>query len=467
MFSKLNKFIDEISKIKNVSKEVVVEALENAFVSLSKKRMGEMGPIANVGAQYVAEDDKVYVYQYKNVVDEVSQPIVEISLVEAQKEDPDVVLGDELGFLLDEEHSSVRRKEIQIFKQILFQKIKDAERRVLMDNFSDKKGKIVSGIIKRIDQYGNALVDLGAAEATLQKRDMLIGDELSQNSKVSALLVDVSRKGSGGPTIRLSRSHHMYLVRLLEEECPRVEDGTIEIIKMAREGGLRSKVVVRSTDSNVNPLSEILGDNGYRIQEIINKLEGEKINIIPYTNDKQELLELSMRPGSFEAMVEYDDHIDIIADEAELGKIIGKRGSNLKTAASIMGKRINVITNEKLSEVKQLSREEFKQVEGLSDLLSEELIARFVFGAEMLSNQNEKAVASALSISEDDAIKLVESAKKLINSPNFESKLSEVDMVESYGLPKDYPLPNTSSEGSTGLSAEQRLREELAAFNLK
>jgi N utilization substance protein A len=476
MFSKLNTLIDAICKEKGVKKDLVIDSLENAFVSVVKKRLGELGSIANLSAQYTAEDDSVAVFQYKTVVDDFNENkeprvLSEVEAInnilhsEAVKSDVDVEVGDELGFLLDSTFTTLNRKNIQMFKQILMQRIKDAERKTLMDNFSDKKGKIVSGIVKMIDSKGNALVDLGSAEARLYKRDMLIGDELSQNSKVRALLVDVKRGGSGGVEIILSRNSHMFLVKKLEEECPRVEDGTIEIVKISREGGLRSKVVVKSHDSSVNPISEILGDSGYRIQSIIEDFEGEKINIILDTNDRSELLVNCLKPGMIESYTEYDDKINVVADSEELGKLIGKKGSNLRSAASIMGKRINLITVENLSNMKSASREELNSIKSLSELSKEKLINANIFSVKALSQELTENLSSYLELTEEESNEILNEAKVLLDDTSFVPKTDEFSLVESYGKPKEFLLPEKEVTESVG--AEQRLREELRAFKLQ
>lgn len=476
MFSKLNSLIDGISKEKGVKKDVIVKALESAFVSVVRKKLGELGSVASLEATYSPQDDDVSIYQFKMVLsnneeDGTARVLSEVELItslllkDAQALDPEVEVGDEIGLVVDSSLKELNRKNIQLFKQILLQKITDAERKTLLDTFSDKKGKIVSGIVKVIDSKGNALVDLGSAEAILYRKEMMETDNFTKNSKVSALLLDVSQSGGRTPQIILSRNSHLFLMKKLEDDCQSIEDGTIEIVKISREGGVRSKVVVKSHDSSVNALSEILGDNGYKIQSISDSLNGEKINIIIDTNNRADLLVNALKPGAMEYYTESEASINVIVEREELGKVIGKRGSNLRAVASLLGKRVNVISSDTLSSLKTLSREEFTTLSGLNALSVEKLLNKEVFSVKSLSLLSADDISAILGTTSEEASQLKADATAVIAKKDFIPVTEQISLVESYGLPKEFSIPVKSKRSV--VSAERRLREELASFNLK
>ena len=319
--NQINGLINDTAKLKNIEKEIVIEAVKQALCSLVRKKVGVD---VVLDASYDPLEG-VKIYQYKKIVEEVNFKQREISLNEAQTIDPEVEMGEELGFLVED--LEFTRNQIQLFKQIMMQKLRQAERDQIMKEFNGKKGDLISGIIKRIDG-DKVIVSLGKTDAVLLKRNMLFQDEPTSQNKITAYITDVVSTKTG-PEIRLSRTHHMFLVKLLEQEIPEINDGLIKITQVAREAGIKSKVVVESVeDDYLDPVQACLGHGGHRIQTIVNDLGGEVINILKNIPDQELMIQQVIRPAEATQMLISDTSVDLFVEEDQIGLLLGKRKSD-------------------------------------------------------------------------------------------------------------------------------------------
>lgn len=455
----INSLLSNLSKEKNLDKKTVVNAMKKALSVIVKKRVGYD---ADFEAEYNAENDSFDIYQHKTVVETVKNTNREISLTEAQKSDPEIHVDDVVGELVlstSDDNFTVKRNEFAVVKQVLSQQIKYAEKQNLMDSFSERVGKMVVGIVKKIDEKGNVFVDLGKSDylAVLYKSQQMPDDYFRVEDRVKAVLMPIN---SSSNEIRLSRTSHLFALKVLEEEISAIEDGIVEVVRIAREPGVRTKVVVRNTESQVDPVGICIGENSFRINAVRDTLNGEKVNLINDTseNDFDSFLENVVKPGDFEVYVSDENEIDLVSSDESIGKLIGTKGSNIKLIASILGKKVNVISQTKLKQKLDNAEEELMQVDGMTQVLTRQLFNNKVYSVKEL------AETDLTTVDDTDLTELKENAKKMVKEDSY-TVAEEIKLVESYGLPRTFTLPDKKSNVSV-LSAEQRLREELKSYKM-
>ncbi len=278
MSSELDRIIEQVGKDKGIQKEILIDALQAAMISAAKKKFG---PQRDLEAQYNPEIGEVELFEFKTVVELVTNPNVEISLEEAQKTDPEAEAGDSLGQKIPTE--TFGRIAAQTAKQVIMQKVRDAEREMVYDLYKDQKGELVHGTVQRFEK-GDMLVNLGRAEAVLHFKEQIPRESYRIGDRIRAYIYDVD-KNAKGPLIKLSRVRPEMLVKLFELEVPEIYDGIVEIKGAAREPGGRAKIAVYSRDIDVDPVGACVGMKGSRVQAIVYELRGEKIDIVPWSND--------------------------------------------------------------------------------------------------------------------------------------------------------------------------------------
>lgn len=448
----LASLIDAIAKEKNVPKDSVVKGLEKAYLSIAKKKFS---PIVRLEADYMPENNMVMVLQYKKVVDVVVKPDLELSLTDAQRLDPDSEVGDELGVDVSDK-VQIKRNDVLLVRQIILNSVKEATKEQLISDFTTRKGEIVTGIVKRVDS-NSILVDLGKSDAVLLTRDLIGGETFKVKDKVQALLLDVYSTPQGAE-LRLSRSSHKFVLKLLEQEVVEIGDGIVEVVRIAREPGLRTKVVVRSNDQSTNPVHVVLGNKGFKIQQIMNQLNNEKVNVLQEVKDRTEFIKECAKPGEVSKIIETDSLILLVSDDDKLGKLLGAKASNLRLAASLLGKKVGAITESSYKKQQQTLRDKLTQAS------VNELITGFLLGSTAMTKQDllltlDKA-KNALSVTEED-LKVARTAVSQLTN-------DVVIKEDAYGEPKEFRVEvSTDSKESAMKKAEMKLREELASFGLK
>ncbi len=353
----MNFLIDLIGRDKGISREAVIEAVESAMVSAARKKFGHG---IDLEARYNEETGEIELFQFKRVVDEVKNPDLEISVEEAKEYDPEVQEGDEIGIKLDVGEFS--RIAAQAAKQVIFQKVRDAERDRVYDEFKDRKGELVTGKVLRVER-GGLYVLLGRAEAFLPSRELIPGDRYNQGDVIRAVIYDV-RKTRKGPQVFLSRTHPLFLVRLLETEIPEVKDGIIKVVGAVRDPGERAKVAVYSEDPRIDPVGTCVGVKGTRIQSITDELRGERIDVIPWSPDSIQFISNALAPARiYKAYVDEDEKfIEVIVEDDQLSLAIGKRGQNVRLASRLTGWKIDIKGASKLSKLDSEIQQLFKKV---------------------------------------------------------------------------------------------------------
>ncbi|NLZ39414.1 MAG: transcription termination/antitermination protein NusA [Firmicutes bacterium] len=343
----------DIERERGISKEILFEAIEAALVSAYKRNFNAPG---NVRVQLDRETGNIKVYARLNVVESVSQPQLEISLAEAQAIDPEYQVGD----IVEKEITpkNFGRIAAQTAKQVVIQRIREAERELVFDEYIDREDDIITGIVQRTDQK-NVIVDLGKTEAILLPSEQMPQDEYKPNERIKAYITEVKRT-TKGPQILISRTHPGLLKRLFELEVPEIYDGTVEIKSVAREAGFRSKLAVYSKNPDVDPVGACVGPKGARVQAIVNELRGEKIDIVKWDEDAAVFVANALSPAKVLA-VNLDEEkkiANVIVPDYQLSLAIGKEGQNARLAAKLTGWKIDITSESQIGAVSAQQEEE-------------------------------------------------------------------------------------------------------------
>lgn len=469
-FSELSRMIEALGKDRGIDKQIVVKAIEQAFLVTARKKFGIQGEYET---RYNPDDGEIEIFQYKNVVDTVRDPIVEINLKEAQDLDDEIAVGDQIGIKI--ENPRFTRVDVQTAKQIIFQKVRDAEREILFSEYKHKEGTLVTGIARRYEK-GNIIVDLGKADAVLPKREVIPSENFKTGDRIQAYLSEVVMTNRG-PEIRLSRTSPMFLVKLFEIEVPEIQDGTIEIKSAAREPGFRAKIAVRSVDKEIDPVGACVGMKGSRVQNVVNELQGEKIDIVKWSDEIEVFARAALAPAEImNIQLDYEEKsMDVVVEEDQLSLAIGRRGQNVRLAAMLTGHRINIISKVKLQERIKKAVENLVQIDGVNEARAQVLVHSGIMSVGDLSAVAAKELASMLEASADEAEQILAKTHAAIEAgsvklaPEEEEEFVSASAVPAYsGMIEDGEGDKPSGDSKDRFSdVERRLREELAAFKLK
>jgi N utilization substance protein A len=342
----LKKAIDQISKDKGIDREMLIDTLEEAIRASVTKKYGDK---MDIEVTFNEETGEIEVYQFKIVVDEVNDRDTEILMADALKHDPNVELDDAIGFRLQVE--DLGRIAAQSAKQVIIQRMRDAEQEIIYEEYKNRKGEIVSGIIQRRDRSG-WIINLGRTEALLPKDKQIPRERFRQGDRVEGLIIDVRKEGRG-PQIIITRSDSEYMVALFRREVPEVADGTVNIMGVARDPGLRAKVTVLSQDSNVDPVGACVGIRGSRIHNIVQELRGERIDIVLWSPDIATYAANALSPARISKIAIDDEEksLEVVVPEDQLTPAIGKKGQNVKLAAKLLGWKIDIFTNTRFNKL--------------------------------------------------------------------------------------------------------------------
>lgn len=335
--------LGEITKEKGIQEDVLIEALESALASAYKKNFGSA---QNVKTTINRETGDVHVYAQKTVVDEVSDNLLEISLDDARKIDRSYNLED----IVDIEVTPKKfgRIAAQTAKQVVVQKIREAERGIIYEEFASKENDLITGTVLRKDKQ-NVYIDLGKVEASLSPNEQIPGEVYNFGDRLKLYIVEV-KKTSKGPQIIVSRTHPGLVKRLFEFEVPEIFQGIVEIKSIAREAGLRTKIAVHSVDENVDPTGACIGPKGSRIQSVVDELHGEKIDVIKWSKIPEEFIASALSPARV-LNVEIDEKSKcarVVVQDHQLSLAIGKEGQNARLAAKLTGWKIDIKSQSQL-----------------------------------------------------------------------------------------------------------------------
>jgi len=337
--------IEQIVKEKGIDRQVVLEAMEQAVLTAANKKYRNTRELE---AHYNSDTGEVELFEFVIVVDEVEDSYKEISLEEAREIDPDVEIGDSLGERLDS--SGFTRIAAQTAKQVIIQKVREAERETIFNEYSDRQWEIITGMVRRFEK-GDLLIDLGRAEAILPSKEQMPREVYRPGDRIRAIITDI-RITPKGPQIILSRTHPSMLAKLFEAEVPEVAEGIVEINAIVRDPGSRAKVAVSSNDPDVDPVGACVGMRGSRVQNVVSELRGEKIDIIPWSEDIARFACNALSPAQVSKVFVDEDNrtLEVVVADDQLSLAIGKRGQNVSLAARLTGCRIDIQSEAKAAE---------------------------------------------------------------------------------------------------------------------
>ncbi len=337
MASELIQALGEIEKERGIPKEVLVEAIESALKTAYKKNFGSL---QNVSVKMDINSGEVKVYAKKTVVESVKDERLEVSLAEAREIDPDIGIGSDIE--IEVTPTDFGRIAAQTAKQVVIQRLREAERSIVFNEFSNRAGEIVTGTVQRVEQK-TVIINLGRTEALMGPQDQIPNETYEPGQRVKAYISEV-RRSAKGPQIFLSRAHPNFLKRLFELEVPEIYEGLVEIKSIAREAGSRSKISVYSRDDRVDPVGACVGPKGLRVQNIVKELSGEKIDIIKWSPDIEEYIANALSPSKVVSVEAFEDEkmARVVVPDYQLSLAIGKEGQNARLAAKLTGWKIDI-----------------------------------------------------------------------------------------------------------------------------
>jgi transcription termination/antitermination protein NusA len=396
---------DAVAREKAIDRKIVLAAMEDAIAKAARSRYGSE---TEVRAEIDAKSGELHLSRHMLVVENVENPAIQISLEEARRRHPAAQIGDTIADPLPP--LPFGRIAAQSAKQVIVQKVREAERDRQYDEFKDRIGDIVNGIVKRVE-YGNAVVDLGRGEAIVRRDELLPREVFRNGDRIRAYIYDVRRE-QRGPQIFLSRTHPEFMAKLFAQEVPEIYDEIVEVKAVARDPGSRAKIAVVSRDSSVDPVGACVGMRGSRVQAVVNELQGEKIDIIPWSPEIATFVVNALAPAEVSKVVidEERDRIEVVVPDQQLSLAIGRRGQNVRLASQLTGKDIDILTEQEESERRQAEFENrtrvFIDALNVDEVIGQLLASEGFNSVEDLALVDLKEIASIEGFDDDTAREL-------------------------------------------------------------
>ena len=393
---------DAVAREKAIDRKIVLGAMEEAIAKAARSRYGSE---TEVRAEIDPKSGELHLSRHMLVVDAVENPAFQITIEEARRHHPAAQVGDTIADKLPP--LEYGRIAAQSAKQVIVQKVREAERDRQYDEYKDRIGDIVNGIVKRVE-YGNVVVDLGRGEAIVRRDEMLPREVFRNGDRIRAYIYDVRRE-QRGPQIFLSRTHPQFMSKLFAQEVPEIYDGIVEVKAVARDPGSRAKIAVVSRDSSVDPVGACVGMRGSRVQAVVNELQGEKIDIIPWSQDIATFVVNALAPAEVAKVVldEERERIEVVVPDQQLSLAIGRRGQNVRLASQLTGWDIDILTEQEESERRQAEFENRTRmfIDSLNvDEVIGQLLASEGFGSvEELAMVDAKEIAGIEGFDDDTA----------------------------------------------------------------
>jgi N utilization substance protein A len=376
----LKREIDQVARDKGIDASEIVGALEEAMKQAARR---EKGQDREIEARYNEELGEIELFEFREVVEEVTDATLQVTMDEARKFDPEAELGDEIGVKLDT--SGFGRILAQTAKQVIIQRIREAERENVYEEYKDRKGEILNGIVRRFEK-GAIIIDLGRAEAVLPLSQQVPRENYRPNDRLRAYVIDVN-KAAKGSQIVLSRTCIEMLTKLFEQEVPEMYEGIVSIHSAAREPGGRSKIAVVSRDSDVDPVGACVGMKGSRVQAVVQELRGERIDIVPWSPDPARYVCSALSPAQVSKVIidDAEKSMDVIVPDDQLSLAIGRKGQNVRLAVQLTGWKIDMKSEAKMRELAQWLAVAVSVVEGCGDADADLLMQQGVTSLEDLA----------------------------------------------------------------------------------
>ena len=426
----LIRIAEAVALEKSIDKELIISSMETGIEKAAKSKFGSENEIK---VQIDRAKGDINIYRVLKIVEKSNNHNTEISISDAQKlseENKNKKIGDEI---LEELPSfDFGRIAAQTAKQVITYNVREAERDIQYNNFKDKKGEILSGIVKRLE-FGNVIVDLGKTEGIIRKDELIPREMIKPGDRIKAYCQDVRRE-TKGQQIFLSRAHPKFMEKLFFQEVPEIYDGLIEINSSARDPGSRAKICVNAKETSIDPVGACVGMRGSRVQAVVNELQGEKIDIVHWSEDPAILVVNALSPAKVHRVVVDNNYrkLDVILTEENLSKAIGRRGQNVRLASKLIDYEINILTENEDSERRQLEfkdkTENFIKNLEVDETLGQLLVAEGFSNIEEIKNSSINDISKIEGIDENTAEELIQRSKEYIKKDNeeIEKKISEL-----------------------------------------
>jgi N utilization substance protein A len=423
---------DAVAREKAIDRGIVITAMEDAIAKAARSRYGSE---TDVHADINAKTGELRLSRHLLVVDHVENPANQISVEDARRHNPAAQLGDTISDALPP--LEYGRIAAQSAKQVIVQKVREAERDRQYQEYKDRIGDVVNGIVKRVE-YGNVVVDLGRGEAIVRRDEMLPREVFRNGDRIRAYIYDVRREVRG-PQIFLSRTHPQFMAKLFAQEVPEIYDGIVEVKAVARDPGSRAKIAVISRDSSVDPVGACVGMRGSRVQAVVNELQGEKIDIIPWSPDIATFVVNALAPAEVAKVVldEERERIEVVVPDQQLSLAIGRRGQNVRLASQLTGWDIDILTEQEESERRQAEFENrtrmFMDALNVDEVVGQLLASEGFTSVEELAFVDEKEIASIEGFDEDTARELQTRARDYLDriEEEFDAKRRELGVEDA------------------------------------
>ncbi len=450
----------QIIREKKVEKSTLVEMIKSSLVSAGKRKYGQ-----NAEFRVVLDESKgmLEIYRTYRIVDEVVEAAAELTLAEAKKIDKSAKTGGEIEVYISLDEFG--RNAVQTAKQVLMQKVREAERDRIYDEYKDKVGVIVSGTVRQVDR-GNILVNLGRAEAYLPLREQIRKERYNQGDTIRAIIIEVD-KNAKGPQVTLSRTSELFLRKLFEQEVPEIFDGDVEIRSMAREPGGRSKIAVHSRNDKVDAVGSCVGMKGSRVQAVVNELHGEKIDIVSWNEGQNEFVAKALAPARVSSLRfnESERSVLAIVEDDQLSLAIGKEGQNVRLAAKLTGWKIDLITNKEIERRDKLDQKlqmDISEMYGVTPKMSQKLKSIGILTVQKLHKTPLDQLLEIEGIGEKTAEKLKNTAAETMEELN--KALQELLEKEQQEVQEGKPLFDEAVFGPDG--KEQKSKTTLTEADI-
>ena len=427
MRQELVQAIEQVGREKGIDRSVLIDAVGAAILSASRKTLGSSMDLR------IRFDDQLGKFRLFSVRRIVEAPVnfrMEISLPEAVQIDPNAMVGGQVE--VEVEPQAFGRIAAQTAKQVIIQRVREAERNCLYKSFKAREGELITGVVQRIVR-GNIVVDLGKTEALVPEREQLPNEEYRPKDRIRAYIVEV-RKTSKGSQIILSRTHPGFLIKLFEMEVPEINERIVEIKAAAREPGERAKIAVASKDANVDPVGACVGFRGVRVQAIVKELQGEKIDIIPWKANPAEFITHALGPAEVsQVTVDEKGHtLNVVVPDDQLSLSIGKKGRNARLASKLVGWKVDIRSQsevakevEKRNELKRKQLSSLLALPGVGEKMAERLAEAGFDSLEKISLASPEALSAVKGIGEKRAEKLIPASLELLASERKSKEAGE------------------------------------------
>ena len=449
----LNRVIEQVSKEKGMDRSVIVEALESAILSAARRTFGQK----QMEAKFNSEIGEIELFEIKTVVETVTDPEIEIEIAEAQEIlDPEAQIGDELLNKLPA--TAFGRIAAQVAKQSVIQKVREAERELIYNEFKNRKGEIFSGIVQRVERR-NIIVNLGRTDAVLPEKEQIPWERYRQGDRIRAYILDVDM-AQKGPQIVLSRTHPGFLIKLFEQEAPEVYEGIIEIKSAAREPGNRAKIAVYSTDPDVDPVGACVGMKGMRVQAVVQELRGERIDIVPWTPDPAEYVCRAILPAKVSKIIIDEDEnvMEVIVPDDQLSLAIGKKGQNVRLASRLTNWKLDIRSDSEVELEHVQALESLNGIPGIgdtnADITAELLYQQGFESAQDLATADLETLLDIEGISPERAASILQATKEHVETLMAAQQEAEAQAVDS--------ATEESVQESAATDTEESVQESAA-----